>query len=103
MGVFFPIVAGLTVLSGAALYWRDSNGLSADWITAPSGLAFTIGGLAAIAAFVGGMVLIGPIVAEQSAVQNELAASGAAPTEAQRNGSREPTGGCSSPAGSTCR
>ncbi len=84
MGVFFPIVAGLTVLSGAALYWRDSNGLSAAWITSPSGLAFTIGGLAAIAAFVGGMVLIGPSVAEQSAVQNELAASGAAPTEGQR-------------------
>ena len=23
LGVLFPIVAGLTVLSGAALYWRD--------------------------------------------------------------------------------
>ncbi len=84
MGIFFPIVAALTVLSGAALYWRDSNGLSLAWITSPSGLAFTIGGLAAIAAFIGGMVLIGPSAADQSAVQHELAASGAAPTEAQR-------------------
>jgi uncharacterized membrane protein len=84
MGVFFPIVAALTILSGAALYWRDSNGLSLAWITSPSGLAFTIGGLAAIVAFIGGMILIGPSVAEQTAVQNELAASGGAPTDAQR-------------------
>ena len=84
MGVYFPIVAGLTVLSGAALYWRDSNGLDLAWITSPPGLAFTIGGLAAIGAFVGGMVLIGPSVAEQTAVQKELATSGGGPTDAQR-------------------
>jgi len=84
MGVFFPIVAALTVVSGAALYWRDSGGLQWAWISSASGLAFTIGGLAAIAAFVGGMVLIGPSIAEQTAVQGELAASGGEPTDAQR-------------------
>ena len=84
MGIFFPIVAGLTILSGAALYWRDSGGLQAAWITSPTGLAFTIGGLAAIAAFVGGFLLIGPGIAEQTAVQNELAAGDGVPTEAQQ-------------------
>jgi uncharacterized membrane protein len=84
LGVFFPIVAALTIVSGGALYWRDSNGLDPAWISSPSGLAFTIGGLAAIVAFVGGMILIGPSVAEQTAVGNELAASGGVPTEAQR-------------------
>ena len=84
MGIFFPIVAALTVLSGAALYWRDSGGLQAAWIASPSGLAFTIGGLAAIASFISGMVLIGPSVAEQSAVQNELASGDGVPTEEQR-------------------
>ena len=84
MGIFFPIVAALTVLPGAALYWRDSAGLQAAWITSPTGLAFTIGGLAAIAAFVGGFVLIGPGVAVQTAVQNELARGDGVPTEAQR-------------------
>jgi hypothetical protein len=84
MGIFFPIVAALTVLSGGALYWRDSAGLQAAWITSPAGLAFTIGGLAAIVAFVGGFVLIGPGVAEQTAVQNELARGDGVPTGAQR-------------------
>lgn len=85
MGIFFPIVAALTVLSGAALYWRDSGGLQPAWITSPSGLTFTIGGIAAIASFIGGLVLVGPSVAEQTAVQTELASSGdGVPTEEQR-------------------
>lgn len=84
LGVMFPIVAALTVLSGAVLYWRDSGGLDLDWITSPTGLAYTLGGLAAIAAFVGGGILIGPGVAEQTAVRGELAASGEPPTAAQR-------------------
>ena len=53
------------------------------WITSPSGLAFTAGGLAAIAAFVGGLLLIGPSVAEQTTVQTELASADGVPTEAQ--------------------
>lgn len=84
MGIFFPIVAALTILSGVALYWRDSGGLVPAWITSPTGLAYTIGGLAAIASFVGGLVLVGPSVAEQTAVQNELAAGDGTPTEIQR-------------------
>ena len=84
MGVFFPIVAILTVVSGAALYWRDSGGLQADWILSPTGLAFTIGGLAAIVALVGGFILIGPSVAEETAVRNELAKGNGVPTEAQQ-------------------
>jgi len=83
-GIYFPIVATLAILSGAALYWRDSNGLASAWISSPSGLAFTIGGLAAIVAFVGGLILIGPGVAEQTAVRNELAAIGGPPSAAQR-------------------
>jgi uncharacterized membrane protein len=84
LGIFFPIVAALTILSGAALYWRDSDGLQWSWISSPSGLAFTIGGLAAVAAFIAGAVLTGPSVAEHTAVQNELVASDGIPTEAQR-------------------
>ena len=85
IGAYFPIVAVLTILAGAGLYWRDSNGLDIAWITSGPGLAFTIGGLAAIAAFLGGALLIIPSVAAQTAVQNELAATGGGPpTEQQR-------------------
>lgn len=84
MGIFFPIVSGLSILSGAALFWRDSAGLSITWITSPTGLGFTIGAIAAIAAFVLGFILIGPGVAEQTAVRNELAGGAGEPTEAQR-------------------
>ena len=84
MGIFFPVVAGLTILSGAVLFWRDSQGLQLTWITSPTGLAFTVGGLAAIAAFVGGAVLIGPGIAEQTAVKGELAVGDGVPTAEQR-------------------
>ena len=83
LGILFPVVAGLTVLSGAALYWRDSGGLQTAWIASSSGLTFTIGGLAAIVAFVGGLVLIGPSVAKQAAVEAELASGDGVPTEHQ--------------------
>jgi hypothetical protein len=85
MGILFPVAATLTVLSGLGLYWRDSSGLQLAWITSPSGLAFTAGGLAAVASLVGGFVLIGPSIAEQTAVKNELAlVGGGAPDEHQQ-------------------
>ena len=80
----FPIVAALAIISGAALYWHDSGGLQgAAWITSPNGLAYTVGGLAALVAFVGGLVLIGPSIAEQAAVQAELANGDGIPTADQ--------------------
>lgn len=84
LGIVFQIVAALTVLSGAVLYWRASAGLQLSWITSPTGLAFTIGGLAAILAFVGGALLIGPVVAEQTAVRGEMASGDGMPTAEQR-------------------
>ena len=103
MGAIFPIVAALTILSGGGLYWRASGGLQTAWITSPTGLAFTIGGLAAVAAFVGGLVLIGPSLAAQTAVQTELATGDGLPTDAQRQRSRGPSGECGWPTGSTFR
>ena len=83
MGVFFPIVSLLTILSGAALYWRDSDGLQSAWIASPTGLAFTIGGIAAIASFVLGFILIAPSISAQTEVQSQLAPDGV-PTAAQQ-------------------
>ena len=58
--------------------------MQAAWIASPSGLAFTIGGVATIASFIGGLVLVGPSVAEQTAVQNELAGGDGVASEEQR-------------------
>jgi uncharacterized membrane protein len=78
MSIYFPAVATLTVVAGAFLYWRDSGGLRAEWITSPTGLAFSLGALAGIASLVLGGILVGPSLAEDSAVRAELAAAGAA-------------------------
>jgi uncharacterized membrane protein len=78
--VYFLITSTIAVLGGLILYWRDSNGLQLDWITSPAGLAFTIGGLAAIAAFLGGGVFIRPAVARVAALGGEMKAAGGPPT-----------------------
>jgi len=77
------VLRGAMILAGAALYWHDSGGLQAAWITSPTGIAYTLGGLAALLAFVGGLVLIGPSIAEQAAVQDELARGDGVPTADQ--------------------
>jgi hypothetical protein len=84
IGVYFPAIAALTVLSGGALYWRDSGGLQLSWIVTPTGLGFTVGAVAGIATFILGGVLVGPSIAAQTAVQNELVASGLPMTDGQR-------------------
>jgi uncharacterized membrane protein len=85
IGVYFPAVAALTVVSGGAMYWRDSGGLQLSWITTPTGLGFSVGALAGIATFILGGLLVGPSIAAQTAVQNELVQSGGPPTEAQHD------------------
>jgi len=49
-----PIAGALTVLSGMFLYWNDSQGFRLAWVLTPTGLTFTLGALAAIAAAVAG-------------------------------------------------
>ncbi len=81
----FPIIitigAALAIVSGLALYWRDSAGLRLEWITSPTGLGFTVGGLAAIAAFAIGLAFIKPNVDRLGALGARLQAERRAPTE----------------------
>src|SRR5436190_689631 len=42
----------LNVLAGLVMYWRDSGGLQLVWITTPTGLTLTLGGLAALIALI---------------------------------------------------
>lgn len=48
--------AGLTVLTGLLLYWRASEGLRGEWMSAGTGVMLTIGGLAGIAALIAGIL-----------------------------------------------
>jgi uncharacterized membrane protein len=75
--------AAVTILAGILLYWRDSNGFDLDWITSATGLAFTVGGAAAILAFVFGLVLVKPAVERMGSIGQAIAMSGGPPTDAQ--------------------
>lgn len=81
--IFITSASGLTVLAGVLLYWRSSGGLDVDWITSAPGLAFTVGGLAAIGAFAMGLALIKPAVDRMGALGAEIAASGGPPSPQQ--------------------
>ncbi len=78
--IYFAATSSLAVLGGVLLYWRDSNGLQLSWITSPSGLAFTIGGLSAGAAWLEGNVFTRPAVEKVGAIGAEMKAAGGPPS-----------------------
>jgi hypothetical protein len=55
-----PVVALLTILSGAFLYWQVFAGVGMEWITTPFGTALTIGGIASLLAFGQGFFFMRP-------------------------------------------
>jgi uncharacterized membrane protein len=81
--VYFAAASTLTVLGGLTLYWRDSGGLQVSWITTATGLAFTIGGLAALAGWVGGNLLIPRAIVMVGTIGGEMKAAGGPPTDEQ--------------------
>jgi uncharacterized membrane protein len=80
----FPTVvlaAGIvTVLAGAVLYWRDSGGLSAAWISTPTGIGFSIGAVAAIVSLALGPLFIAPSVDGLQAIGSRLKSEQRPPT-----------------------
>jgi uncharacterized membrane protein len=73
----------LTVLAGLTLYLVDSGGLSNGWITTPTGLGFTIGGLAGLVAFVIGFFISRTTAESMGALGKEMQAAGKPPTPEQ--------------------
>ena len=80
---YFELAALTTVVAGAFLYWRASNGLQVGWITSPSGVGFTIGALASIVALVSGAILVGPNGKRAGAIEAEIAAAGGVASQTQ--------------------
>lgn len=49
---YFTTIEALTVLTGLVLYWNLSGGFLLAWVTSPPGVAFGLGGIAAIVALI---------------------------------------------------
>lgn len=81
--LFMNVTSMLTILAGLALYWLSSSGLSAAWITSGPGLGFTLGALAALAAFAIGFFAIRPRAERMGALSAAVAAAGGPPTAEQ--------------------
>ena len=54
-------VAILTVLSGLALYWRDSAGFNGAWMQTGTGIVFSLGALLGLASVAVGMAVNSPV------------------------------------------
>lgn len=78
--LYFVTASTLVVVSGAILLWRDSNGLQSSWVTSPAGLAYTVGGLAALIAWIGGNLFIPRTIGQLGAVTAEMRAAGGPPS-----------------------
>lgn len=78
-----PGIAGLTVLSGLAMYWLKSGGLQLVWITTPTGLGFTFGALMGLIALGIGLVVTIPAMNQLAAFAKQGMASGKPPTPEQ--------------------
>jgi hypothetical protein len=81
--VFMNVTSMLTILAGLALYWFSSTGLSVAWITSGPGLGFTLGSLAALAAFAVGFFGIRPRAQRMGALSAAIGAAGGPPTPEQ--------------------
>ena len=80
LAVYFPAVAGLTVLAGTALYWIDSGGNMVGWLTGGgSGTVYGIGGIAAWIGFIVGGIGVAPNAGKLARARAAIAADGPTP------------------------
>ncbi|MFI5233313.1 MAG: hypothetical protein ACHQSE_12465 [Gemmatimonadales bacterium] len=80
LGVFIPLAALLTVLSGLGMYARNVVGSSGVWVHSRPGVTYGVGGLAAIIALVIGATIIGPSLEKIVKIQLAAQTSGRALT-----------------------
>ena len=76
MFTFMPIVATLTILSGARLMWIASAG-DAHWFTHPVGHTYALSGTLAIVAFLTGLFVGRPAMVKAGKLAQSAASDGA--------------------------
>jgi uncharacterized membrane protein len=70
----------LTILSGIALYWRDSAGFSGAWMRSGPGITFSTGGLLGIVVAFLGMAVISPATRRLGMMAASMRAGGGPPS-----------------------
>jgi uncharacterized membrane protein len=70
----------VTVAAGALLYLRDSSGFDLSWITRPTGVVFTLGAVAGLAAWVNGVFGIHRTVHRLDALGTAMATAARPPS-----------------------
>lgn len=73
-----------TIGSGIALYWKDSNGFDPEWLMSATGMMFTLGGIAGIAALVIGLAVVRPSALRLVAIARAVEAAGGQPAADQQ-------------------
>ena len=86
--VVIAVVSVLAIAAGVLLYWRDSSGLEWAWISTRTGTVFTIGAVAAIAAWLVGFLVLRPGIDRTAALAGAAATDAAARDEVARLGRR---------------
>jgi len=79
IAAYFPAMAGLNVLAGLFLFWRNVSA-GGHWGGTRSGMTISIGALAAIIAFIVGGAMIGRSMGAMSKI---LSASGGGPPQGE--------------------
>jgi len=77
------IAAGLALLSGALMYWRDSAGFTNQWNMSGPGLVFTIGAIFGIIGAGVGFIIMTPAARKLMALGAEVAKAGGPPSPQQ--------------------
>jgi len=81
--IYLMAVSNLTLLSGLALYWRDSAGTQELWMRSGPGIAFGVGGALAILAAVIGMAVNSPTARRMAALGSTMQSGGRPPAPEQ--------------------
>ena len=83
LSMVISAAAGLNVLAGALLYWKDSAGFRLVWIGTPVGIGFTAGAVVGLIAFGIGTGVTGPAARKLAALGMTIQTGGKPPTAEQ--------------------
>ena len=81
--IYFLVAGILTVLSGIALYWHDSQGFGNGFMRSGGGMTFGIGGAIALITLLLGLFVVTPLAVHAGALGGAIAAGGKPPTPEQ--------------------